>query len=477
MTLPSPDSSSLASSLSPSPSMPSTPHTLVLDGLNACIHCGICLPACPTYKATGSEAESPRGRLYLMQKLLTEEITAEAVEPHLDNCLACHGCETVCPSGVQYGKLLMETREVLAHSDRSLEHRFKRLIFRWLLPKPGLLRLGGTLLRFYQCSGLQRWVRASGLLKLIPNLAAREALTPIVPEHRMLSPGQVFGDPTGELVVLPLGCIMDVFYNPVHWDTITVLTANGYRVHIPENACCGALAHHAGDVDITRSLAVSMMEKLLRPNPRWIVMNSAGCGSSMKEYPHLLAGDATQVEIARRFAEKVVDVTELLAQKPLAPFQRTLDNRIAYHAACHLYHVQGVKTQPVALLEQIPGVTLVPLQNAEACCGSAGIYNIEHPELSQEILAAKMDTIRAVCLPKLPQQDAVSNPLVNVMTSPLTDACLTSAMVLEKPVDTIATGNPGCLLQLEKGVREAGLPLQIRHPISILAEAYRSDPT
>lgn len=469
MTIPSPDSSSLASSLSPSAPapVPHAPHALVLEGLSACIHCGICLPACPTYKATGSEAESPRGRLYLMQKLLTEELTAEAVKPHLDNCLACHGCETVCPSGVQYGKLLMETREVMAATDFSLAHRLKRFIFRWVLPNTGLLRLGGAALRFYQRSGLQRVLRASGLFKLIPNLAAGEALTPTVPRHKTLHPGQVFGDPAGELVVLPLGCVMDVFYNPVHWDTITVLTANGYRVHIPENACCGALAHHAGDVDITRTLAVSMMDKLLQGNPAWIVMNSAGCGSSMKDYPHLLAGDAAQAEIARRFADKVVDVTELLAKKPLAPFKRLLHNRIAYHAACHLYHVQGVKTQPVALLEQVPGLELVPLQNAELCCGSAGIYNLEHPALSQEILAAKMDTIRAVCLPE---------SSANVLTTPLTDACLTSAASLEKPVDTIVTGNPGCLLQLEKGAREAGLPLQIRHPISVLAEAYRSDP-
>ncbi len=438
------------------------PHTLTLEGLSACIHCGICLPACPTYQATGSEAESPRGRLYLMQKMLAGELTAEAIEPHLDNCLACHGCETVCPSGVQYGKLLIETREELARGDRSLSHRFKRFIFRWVLPNAALLRLGGHLLRVYQRSGLQHLIRASGLLKCIPNLTEREALMPTVPAHKMLQAGQVFGDPTGEPVVLPLGCVMDVFYNSVHWDTITVLTANGYRVHIPESACCGALAHHAGDVDITRELAVSMMEKLLKPNPSWIVMNSAGCGSSMKDYPHLLANDAANVEVAQYFAEKVVDVTELLAKKPLVPFKRTLSNRIAYHAACHLYHVQGVKTQPVALLEQVPGLTLVPLQNADACCGSAGIYNIEHPELSAEILAAKMETIRAVCLP-------------NPAESGLTDMGLSNALLFEKPVDTVVTGNPGCLLQLEKGVRDAGLPLQIRHPISILADAYRSN--
>lgn len=415
----------------------------VLEGLEACIHCGMCLPACPTYHVTGSEAESPRGRLYQMQKWLSGELTSETIAPHLDNCLACHGCETVCPSGVQYGRILMTARGELARADRSPARRLKRFIFRWILPNAAWLELGGGLLRLYQRVGIQSVVRRSGLLRLVPALAEQEALLPKVPSRRPLRPGDVFGDPAGEQVVLPVGCVMDVFYNPVHWETIEVLVANGYRIHIPERTCCGALAHHAGDLDIARALAKNTVTALLASEPDWIALNSAGCGSSMKEAPHLLADDPVMAEKARRFAGKVVDITELLAKKPLAPFKRSLNYRMSYHAACHLYHAQGVKTQPTDLLAQIPGLTLVPLENAEACCGSAGIYNIEHPVLAQEILAAKMDAIRAVCL--------------------------------QEGIDTVVTGNPGCLLQIEKGLREAGLPLRVRHPVSVLAEAYREE--
>jgi glycolate oxidase iron-sulfur subunit len=378
-----------------------------------------------------------------MQKWQDGELPSNAIAPHLDNCLACHGCETVCPSGVQYGRILTTARETLAREDHSLSRRLKRFVFRLILPNAALLDLGGGLLRLYQRTGAQAFMRRSGLLRLVPGLAAQEALLPTVPARRPLRAGDVFGDPAGERVVLPVGCVMDVFYNPVHWDTIDVLVANGYRVYIPERTCCGALAHHAGDLDIARRLARSTVDALLAPEPRWIALNSAGCGSSMKEAPHLLADDPAMAEKARRFADKIVDITELLAQKPLMPFKRPINRRVTYHAACHLYHAQGVKTQPVDLLAQIPDLTLVPLENAEACCGSAGIYNIEHPALAGEILAAKMDTIRAACR--------------------------------EEGVDTVVTGNPGCLLQIEKGAREAGLSLRVRHPVSVLADAYREE--
>lgn len=417
---------------------------LELDKLKSCIHCGMCLSACPTYRVTGSEAESPRGRLYLMKKLLEGDISAEQASPHLDQCLACHGCETVCPSGVQYGRVLLGTREDLAANNRSFARRFKRFAFSRILPNHGLLTFGGSLLRFYQQSGLQDLVRKLGLLKPFPHLIYQENLLPEIPVHKALNTGLSFGNPSGEHVILWVGCVMDVFYNPVHWDTIEVLVANGYHVSIPDQTCCGALAHHAGETDITRSMARQNIDKVLKANPKWIVVNSAGCGSSMKEYDHLLEGDPVYAAKAREFAGKVVDIMELLSRKPLAKFKNTVDETITYHAACHLYHVQKIKLEPISLLMQVPGLKLVPLENQEACCGSAGIYNVEHPELSGEVLDQKMDHLRHACE-------------------------LGGAT-------TVATGNPGCMLQLEKGIESTGLPMQVKHPVSILARAYRRTP-
>jgi glycolate oxidase iron-sulfur subunit len=425
----------------------SVPHLqLDLDKLKSCIHCGMCLPACPTYRVTGSEAESPRGRLYLMKKLLDGNLTPDAVEPHLDQCLACHNCETVCPSGVQYGQILMSTRQDLVQRKTGRSRQLKRFIFQKVLPNATLMRLGRNLLRFYQWSGLQWLVRKTDILKRFPYLQNQETLLPAVPQHKPLKPGKRYGNPAGETVALLTGCAMDVFYNPIHWDTVEVLVANGYQVIIPEQTCCGALAHHAGEIDITRELARLNVDDILASNPSWIVLNSAGCGSTLKDYGHLLNHDPLYSEKSRQFSAKVVDVMELLAKKPLAKFKNyALYETITYHAACHLYHVQKVQSEPISLLAQVPGINLVPLQNAETCCGSAGIYNIEQPELSAEILENKMQNLKIAC-------EGMG-------------------------ATTVVTGNPGCLLQLEHGVKKHQLPMRVRHPISILADGYRDPQT
>jgi len=415
---------------------------LELDKLKSCIHCGMCLPACPTYRVTGSEAESPRGRLYLMKKLLEGDLSPEAVEPHLDQCLACHGCETVCPSGVQYGRVVMATREDLAQAKQDRARWLKRFVFQKILPNDLLLSWMRIALRIYQQHGPQKWLRASGILKYFPKVQHQESLLPAVPNHKPLKPGMSFGNPDDEPVALLTGCVMDVFYNPIHWDTIEVLVANGYRVIIPEQSCCGALAHHAGETDITRELARLNIDDILACEPSWIVLNSAGCGSTLKDYGLLLNHDPLYSEKAHQFSAKVVDVMELLAKKLLTQFNNyALDETITYHAACHLYHVQKVQSEPVSLLSQVPGIKLVPLKNAEACCGSAGIYNIEQPELSGEVLENKMQSLATAC---------------------------------NRGASTVVTGNPGCLLQLEHGVRLHQLPMRVRHPISVLAEGYRS---
>lgn len=378
----------------------------------------------------------------MMKKMLEGDLSSDSVSPHLDQCLACHGCETVCPSGVEYGKVLMAAREDIAQQNNSLIRFFKRTMFRFVLPNHSLLLSLGFLLRFYQRSGVQKLVRQLELLRLSKTASYQEQLLPQVPEYRAIPDNMTFGSPSGESVILLLGCMMDVFYNDVHWDTIDVLVANGYRVTVPAAQCCGALAYHAGETDICRDLAKKSLSTLLENDPVWIVTNSAGCGSTLKEYDDLLAHDQFYSQQAKHFSDKVTDVMELLAKKPLAPFKHyALYETIAYHPACHLHHVQKVQQQPINLLKQVPGITLVPLPDAENCCGSAGIYNLEHQTLSETILDDKIQNIKSVC-----------------------DA---------HQVTTIATGNPGCMLQLDKGIQSRGIPVKVRHPISILADAYR----
>lgn len=421
------------------------PFHLELDKLKACIHCGMCLPACPTYMATGSEAESPRGRLYLMRQLLRGELDEpNDIKPHLDACLGCMGCQTVCPSGVQYGDLLLESREQLAKADDSLAHGLKRWVMQHVLPDKLLLSTLFGFLWLYQQSGLQALVRKSRILKLIPPLAYQESLLPRLKKTRSLHHGLSFGNPSGERVVLFTGCVMDAMYNHVHWATIDALMANGYYVLICEQTCCGALAHHSGDVDITETLAIENVGSILAHNPDWIVVNSAGCGSTLKHYDAVLKNNTLYHSKAHAFSEKVVDVMELLAlakeQNQLKPFKHSIEKTVTYHAACHLHHAQGVRSASIDVIADIDGLTLVPLEDAETCCGSAGTYNVEHPDISQTILNEKMAHVRNV--------------------------------YQETRASSIVTGNPGCMLQIEKGLRESGLAMQVQHPVELVSEAY-----
>ncbi len=416
-----------------------------LDKLKACIHCGFCLPVCPTYRITGSEAESPRGRLYLMKGLLDDtlpkekRLSHEQVIPHLDQCLGCMACQTACPSGVEYGHLLTLTRETLNRKRGGMARWLKRLVFRHILPDHSLLLFLGFWLRLYQQSGLQAVIRKSGMFKLFPGLAYQESLLPCIPKHRPLTAGLSFGNPDGERVALMTGCVMDVFYNPVHWATIEVLAANDYYILIPEQTCCGALAHHDGEADIATDLARRNVKAMLASNPDWIVVNSAGCGSTMKEYTEILKNDPILAQKAQVFSQITIDIMALLAQTKLKPFRRELGQTVTYHAACHLHHAQRVRTEPEQVLSQIPGLTLIPLTDASMCCGSAGIYNLEHPDLSREILAEK------------------------------------TRHLLATGADTVVTGNPGCLLQIQKGLQDAGQAgITVKHPVELLAAAYRS---
>ena len=412
--------------------------------LNACIHCGLCLSSCPTYRVTGSEAESPRGRLYLMRQWSDGRLkTAEDLGQHLDGCLGCLNCATVCPSGVEYGHLLNHYRSELVpqRASNPAARWVKRFAFQHVLQFPKRLQLLAFGLALYQRTGLQWLVRRSGLLPRLPivgdTLAQMEALAPKSPNRTdSFDEGQTFGQVGNPLVALHTGCMMDTFFRRVHWATVHVLVANGYRVIIPKSSCCGALAHHSGEVDIAVQRAKETIEALEATQAERVIFNSAGCGAELGEYSALFETEPEWQQRAEALASKGCDVSELLAEKPLAPMTTPVHEVVTYHAACHLYHAQGVRNQPIDLLEQIPGLTLKPLDNMESCCGSAGIYNIEQPGLSRQVLAEKM-----ACIQK------------------------TSA-------DVIATGNPGCHLQLELGVRDEKGHQVVMHPVELLAKAY-----
>ncbi|MBK8190998.1 MAG: 4Fe-4S dicluster domain-containing protein [Vampirovibrionales bacterium] len=423
-----------------------------LQKLDACIHCGFCLPACPTYAATGSEAESPRGRLYLMRDWLgatpdkPARFSTHQVGAHLDACLGCLACQTACPSGVEYGALLHTARQRLADErPMTWSRRLKRFAMRRLLPAPGAMTALRRAVRLYQASGAQTLLRKTRVLSVTPALANAEALLPPVPRHEALRAGATFGPATGERVILPTGCVMDAFYNPAHWATIRVLSACGFCVTIPPAGCCGALADHSGEDDIADERALATMREILTLNPRWIALNSAGCGSTMQGYGHRFADNAAWAARAAHFSALTIDIMALLndhARPALtAAMTQVVPRRVAYHAACHLHHGQGVQRQPLDLLALVPGLTLIPLTDAAACCGSAGVYNLENPQLAEDILAEKI------------------------------------ARIVDSGADAIAAGNPGCLLQIAKGLRDAGRgDIQTLHPVEILAEALAPSP-
>jgi glycolate oxidase iron-sulfur subunit len=411
------------------------------DLLKACVHCGMCLPVCPTYQLTGSEAESPRGRLYLMRELqTTQRITPQDAAPHIDACLGCRACESACPSGVQYGQLLVEAKACLNVTAKRPLRKLKRFIYQHVLPNARLLQQLTGWLKFYQTSGLQKLIRVSRVLGLFRDLRWRESLMPTLSgEYKPLAPGSCFGNPQHPKVALMTGCVMDAFYNQVHWDTIHVLLKNDYYVEIPHQTCCGALAHHAGETDIALELARKNVSLVMDGNPDYIVTNSSGCGAMLQEYSHSLSQDPAMAEQAQKFSAKVLDIMTLLAQFPLN--QPLLSNTIkaTYHPPCHLYHAQGVQQEPLAVLHQLPGVEWVPLPEASTCCGSAGVYNLEQPEMSQRLLQQKMQTIDA-----------------------------TGASV-------VVSGNPDCLLQIQQGANQNKAALSVIHPISLIAQAYRPE--
>ncbi|HYR39625.1 MAG TPA: (Fe-S)-binding protein [Methylomirabilota bacterium] len=405
-----------------------------MDGLRACVHCGICLPQCPTYRVLGEEMDSPRGRVYLMRAAAEgrAELTP-GLARHLDLCLGCRACETACPSGVPFGQLLEATRAQLDRKGvRAPESAHATL--EWALsifPHPD--RLGALLwpLRLYQASGLRTLVRASGMLAPFKRLQAMDALLPRVPPSATPLPELIpaRGRARGRAALLT-GCVQRFFFPEINLATARLLSAAGWEVVVPRGqGCCGALHLHAGRLDEFRAMARSLMATLGQ-DVDMVVTNAAGCGSALKEYGHWL-GD----ELAERFAGLVKDISEVLvdADLPLGELRET----VTYHDACHLAHGQRVRAQPRELLRRIPGLTLVDLKDSDLCCGSAGVYNLLEPEMAAELGRRKVERIR------------------------------------ETGARIVATGNPGCIMQISQQALEAGLVLEVMHPVTILSHALR----
>lgn len=402
-------------------------------GLDLCVHCGFCLQACPTYLALENENDSPRGRLVLMRGLLEGDLSLDdpAVNEHLDRCLGCRGCESACPSGVPYGHLLEATRETLS-SQRPLPFAARAVLA--VFKRPALLAVALAFARFARAS------RLSVLLAKLPGrlgfpLAMLESTrSPFT--HR---PYQTARREEGESVTLLTGCVMEGLYAATNRATERVLATNGYRVLETSNQrCCGALHAHAGDAAAARDLARHNIESFERSGADFIAVNAAGCGAMLKEYGHLLGDDPAWADRALALSARVRDASELLASRgprPGAPLPLT----VTYDAPCHLLHAQRVITPPLAVLQAIPELQLVPLTDSDQCCGSAGIYNLVQPGVSHAVLQPKLGNIRA-----------------------------TGARY-------VATGNPGCLMQIGAGLARTGSAVRAVHPIDLLDASYAAE--
>jgi glycolate oxidase iron-sulfur subunit len=412
--------------------------------IEKCVHCGFCLPVCPTYALWGQEMDSPRGRIYLMK--IASEGTAKINSQwvgHFDTCLGCMACMTACPSGVDYGKLLEATRaQIERRYKRSPRERIHRQWLFEIFTKPEHLKLLRWPLLAYQKSGLQSLVRNSGLLKVFPkSLCVMEALLPEVGTHEIVGEFTPAEGATRKRVGLLLGCVQRTFFSQVNAATVRVLTAEGCEVVAPTGQpCCGALLVHAGEEERAQELARKTIDAFEGANVDAIVTNAAGCGSNVKGYGHLLRDDPAYADCAKHFAAKCKDISEILTELEPRAARSPLRLRVAFHDSCHLQHAQGVRSQPRSLLASIPGLELLEIPESLICCGSAGIYNLIQPDAASALGDRKVGLI------------APLRPSV------------------------VVTGNPGCVMQLQSSLARAGHPIPVRHTIQLLDAAIRGLP-
>jgi glycolate oxidase iron-sulfur subunit len=419
------------------------------EGLLTCVHCGFCLPACPTYNRLADEADSPRGRLHLMRAVVDGRLdpASDAFRTHIDRCLGCRACEPVCPSGVEYGSLLELARDVGArHRPPSFLNRSLLRVFSSSFLR-SLFFLGGRLLRASGLAALgarvlpRRGLLGSARLGLAMvastrpwrGLAGEAGRDSIRPGHS----GAPVPERRGRVAVLT-GCVQEGLYDRVNTATVRVLEANGFEVvPVPGQTCCGALHAHGGDLEGARALARVNVERFIATGVELVVVNAAGCGAAMKAYDHLLShDDPERAKQGRALAGRVRDVNELLASvgpRPGAPVPCT----VAVDHPCHLLHAQGVRAAPLGVLAAVPGVEARVVADADECCGGAGIYGLTHPELGGRIGGDKVAAVRAA------------------------------------GADVVATANPGCMMQIGAGLRLEGAPEGVVHPVELLDESYR----
>jgi glycolate oxidase iron-sulfur subunit len=414
--------------------------------LYKCVHCGFCLQACPTYVETGLEAESPRGRIALMKAVNEGRIEInESVVRHWDLCIQCRACEVACPSGVPYGRLIEATMQQV-ESKRKLNPLTKvvsEVSLKQLLPHQNRLALLVGGMRLYQRSGLQRMVRKSGLLRLMPgNLAEMESSLPALPASVFEARGQVVpaqGQKKARVAILS-GCVMPLTNGPQMNAAVRVLARNGCEVVITrEQVCCGAINTHVGDLETARELARRNIDAFLADGVDAVIVASAGCGSRMKEYDHLLRHDDYYRDRAKTFSHMVKDIHEFLVDLPFEPPRASLDYRVTYQDSCHLSNAQRVTQQPRQILRSIPGIEFVELSNASMCCGAGGTYTVTERDFSLRVLDTKMKAVK------------------------------------DTKATVIATANPGCLMQLQYGAQKEALPLQVKYITDLLDEAYRRE--
>ncbi len=411
------------------------------DIIEKCVHCGFCLPVCPTYVLWGQEMDSPRGRIYLM-KLASDGATEMNPKwvSHFDSCLGCMACMTACPSGVDYGKLIEATRaQIERKTERPAGEKLHRRFMFATFTRPDRMRQMRLPLLAYQKSGLQGLLRGSGLLNLLPKkLRAMEALLPRLGENEATAEITPAVGAKRRRVGLLLGCVQREFFPQVNAATARVLAAEGCEVVAPQaQPCCGALLVHAGEEAAAVELAKKTIDVFERANIEVIITNAAGCGSNVKEYGHLLRDDPEFAERAKQFAAKCKDVSEFLAELEPRAKRQLLKLRVAYHDSCHLQHAQGVRSQPRALLSNIPGLELAEIPESAVCCGSAGIFNLVQPDTANALGDRKAQLI----------------------------APLNVAMV--------ATGNPGCLLQLQSAFTRSGQKTPVVHIVQLLDASIR----
>lgn len=414
--------------------------------LQQCMHCGMCLPTCPTYADTKMERNSPRGRIALMRAIADGNLEASrAFKDEMYFCLGCLACETACPAGVDYTQLFEMARAEAERTQgpRSPARRLFRLfVLNVLFFKQWRLRLLGRLLWVYQVTGLQRLMRAT-VLRLLPKTWRElEAKSPTVRRHfspALIAPREEARGERRYRVGLLTGCVQDLVYSDVNRDTADVLLANGCEVITPScQGCCGSLHAHNGEYEWAKDYARRLMDEFKVEELDAIITNAAGCGSHLKHFDQLLAEDPAYAERARQWSAKVKDISEWLVEIGIAPpAHAATDRKVTYHDACHLCHGQKITAQPRELLKAIPGLDFAPLTESMWCCGSAGIYNLIQPEMADKLLQRKLDHIAAT------------------------------------GAEVVATGNPGCLLQIQNGLAARGMKVEAVHPVTLLARAYR----